>query len=110
VDGPLCFWNKKLILEEVPQELVVDLMVVLHFGGFDEGAERARAAIGGSAFQVGVAAFDVGAEELGGPVGFFKMVDGRVDVVRKIPLGLAKILDFEVSPSMPLLKIEYMTR
>ena len=40
----------KNALEEVPEELVVDLVVVLDFGGFDEGAQGAGAAVGGSAF------------------------------------------------------------
>jgi hypothetical protein len=83
-----------LILEEVPEELVVDLVVVLDFGRFDEGAEGAGAAIGGSAFEIGVAALDVGAEELGGPVGLFEMIDGGIDVVGEISFGLAKIFDF----------------
>ena len=34
-------------LEQVPEELVVDFVVVLHFGRLDEGAEQARAAVGG---------------------------------------------------------------
>ena len=49
MDGPFCFPNGKLILEEVPEELVVDLVVVLDFGCFDEGAEGAGAAVGGGA-------------------------------------------------------------
>lgn len=94
VDGPVCFPGGKSALEEVPEELVVNLVVVLDFGGFDEGAEGAGAAVGGSAFEIGVAAFDVGAEEFGGPVGLFEKVDGGVDVVWKIALRLAKIFDF----------------
>ena len=46
-------------LEQVPQELVVDLVVELYFRGFDEGSEGARATVGGGLFQVGVAAFYV---------------------------------------------------
>jgi hypothetical protein len=34
------------VLELVPEELVIDLVVELHFLGLDEGAEQARAAIG----------------------------------------------------------------
>ena len=44
-------------LEKVPEELVVNLVVELHFGRFHEGAELARAAIGGSLFQIRVAGF-----------------------------------------------------
>src|SRR5271165_4419786 len=81
-------------LEEVPEELVVDLVVVLDFGGFDEGAEGAGTAVGGGMFQIGIAGFDVGAEKLGGPIGFLEVLDGRVDVVGEISLGLAKVFDF----------------
>ncbi len=55
-------------LEFVPQGLVVDFVVVLDLGGFDEGAEQARAAVGGGLLQVGKAALHVGAENLGDPV------------------------------------------
>ena len=41
-------------LEQIPEELVVDLVVVLDFRWFDEGAESTRAAIGGVLFEVGV--------------------------------------------------------
>jgi hypothetical protein len=30
--------GERIVLEKVPQELVVDLVVILHFGRFDEGA------------------------------------------------------------------------
>ena len=36
-------------LKEVPEELVVDLVVILNFGGLDESAEVARTAVGGGA-------------------------------------------------------------
>ena len=51
-------------LEQVPEELVVDLVVVLHFRRLDEGAQQARAAVGRGLLQVGVAALDVVAEQL----------------------------------------------
>src|SRR5450631_4246509 len=46
-------------LKQVPQELVVDLVVELDFLRFDEGSQGAGATIGGSLFQVRVAALDV---------------------------------------------------
>ncbi|MFI5072477.1 MAG: hypothetical protein ACHP8A_16470, partial [Terriglobales bacterium] len=33
-------------LEQVPDELIVDFVVILHFGSFDEGSEGARTAVG----------------------------------------------------------------
>jgi hypothetical protein len=42
-------------LEQVPEELVVDLVVVLDFGALDEGAEIVGAAVGGSALQFRIA-------------------------------------------------------
>ena len=44
-------------LEQVPQELVVDIVVVLDLGGLDERSQQARAAIGRGLFQIGVALF-----------------------------------------------------
>ena len=81
------------ILEKVPEELVVYLVVILDFGRFDEGAEGARTTVGGSVFEIGVPGFDVGAEKFRGPVGFFEMIDGGVDVVGEIAFSLAKIFD-----------------
>jgi hypothetical protein len=37
-------------LELVPEELVVDFVVILDFWDFHEGAEEARAAVGGGLF------------------------------------------------------------
>ena len=48
-------------LKQVPQELVVDVVVVLHLGRLHESPEQAWAAIGGGLLQVGIARFDVGA-------------------------------------------------
>jgi hypothetical protein len=45
----------ELNLKHVPEELVVDLVMVLDFGGFDEGAKVAGAAVGGGFFEIGVA-------------------------------------------------------
>src|SRR5260370_1742179 len=81
-------------LEQVPQKLVIHFVVMLQFGRLHIRAESTRTAISRSAFQVDVAAFHVRPEELGGPLGFFKIFYGHVDVVREVPLGRAQILDF----------------
>src|ERR1700737_653447 len=86
--------KKKNRLEEVPEERIVDLVVVLNFGGFDESAEGAGKAIRGGLFQIGIPSLDVGSEKFGGPFGFAEVIECDVDVVREIALGLAKILDF----------------
>ncbi len=39
---PQSFWG----LKQVPQELVVDVVMVLDFGGLDEGAQQTGAAVG----------------------------------------------------------------
>ncbi len=41
-------WQNRSTLEEIPQELVVDLVMILHLGRFDEGPQSPRAAVGGS--------------------------------------------------------------
>src|SRR5208282_3186192 len=81
-------------LEHVPKELVVDFVVKLHFGGFDDGAQRAGAAIRGRPLQVGKARFYIAAKELRGPLGFLKVIDGGVNVVGKVAFGRAQVLDF----------------
>src|SRR4029077_9177938 len=79
-------------LEEVPEELVVHFVVVLHFRRFYKRAKRPWATVGGSAFQIGIAALHVRAEQLGGPVGFLEIINRGVDVVRQIPFGLTQVL------------------
>ncbi len=51
------------------EELVVDLVVVLHLRRLDKGAQQARATVRRGLFEVGVAALHVLAEQLGGPFG-----------------------------------------
>jgi hypothetical protein len=40
--------NNNIVLKQVPEELVVDFVMVLHLRRFHKGAEQTRAAIGGS--------------------------------------------------------------
>ena len=54
-------------LEVAPEGLIVDFVVVLDFGGFDEGAELARRAVGCCALEVGETALHVGTEDVGDP-------------------------------------------
>ena len=56
-------WPSGSNLKQIPQELVVDLMVELDFLRFDEGSEGAGAAVGGGLLKVCVAALDVFAEQ-----------------------------------------------
>src|SRR5205807_9716293 len=78
--------QSKCGLEQVPEELVVNLVMELNFLRLDDGAEGSRAAIGGGALQFSVTGFDVGAEKRGGPLSFLEVFDGGVDVVRQVPL------------------------
>lgn len=41
------FWQNCIVLEQIPQELVVNVVMILHLGGFYEGSQQARAAVGG---------------------------------------------------------------
>src|ERR1700692_1270666 len=81
-------------LEHVPEELIVDFVVVLDFGLFNEGAEESWAAIGAGLFQVGVTALDVFAQEGGRPFGNLEVVDRVVDVVGEIARGGTQTLYF----------------
>src|SRR5208283_1399245 len=65
-------------LKQIPQELVVHLVVELYFGCLDNRAQQARAAVGGCLLQVGVASLHIFAEEFGCPIGFAEVVDRRV--------------------------------
>jgi len=56
-------WQGRSNLKQIPEELVVDLVVELDFLRFDEGSEGAGAAVGGGLLKVCVAALDVFAEQ-----------------------------------------------
>src|ERR1700722_9591223 len=87
------FYKNKRSLELVPQILVVDLMMELHLRSFYESPESASAAVRGGLFQVGIAAFDIFAEQGFRPIGFAEVFDCRVNVVRQVTLRLAQVLD-----------------
>src|SRR5437660_5653921 len=81
------------LLELVPQELVVHLVVELHLGDLHHRPERTRAAIRGDALQFRVAAFDVRAKQGRGPLRLLEIFQRGVNVVRQVALGGAQILD-----------------
>src|SRR5262245_2049712 len=56
--------SEQLQLEQVPQELVVYLVVVLHLRRFDEGSKSPRTPIRRSTLQIGKARLHVGPQEL----------------------------------------------
>ena len=97
-------------LEQVPERLVVDGVVELDFGALDDGSQLLGAAIGGGFFQIGITALHIGAEDLGDPVGGSEVGDCLVDVVGQVAAAGAKAVLSEISPSMPVLKIEYIDR
>src|SRR5260370_2154880 len=57
-------------LEQVPQELVVDVVVILHLGRFDKSSEQTRTAVRRRLLQVCVASLHVFTEKLRRPVRF----------------------------------------
>src|SRR6267378_1429934 len=75
-----------IVLEEVPEELVVYFVVILDFRHFDECAEGPRAAVGSGALQIGVPSLHVPAEQLRGPVSLLEIFERRIDVVREVAL------------------------
>ena len=62
------------LLELVPQELVVNLVMELDFGCFDYRTEQASATVCGCLFQFCVAFFHIGTEKFCGPIGFAEVV------------------------------------
>ncbi len=69
-------------LEQVPEELVVNLVMVLHLWRFHERAQRSRATVSRRSLQIRVATFHVGTKKLGGPIG----------LLRSLPMGM-RIMD-----------------
>src|ERR1700688_1309646 len=60
-------------LEHIPERLVVDLVVVLHFGRLHKCSQLARRAVGCSLLQIGKAALNVGAEDFSDPLGVLEI-------------------------------------
>src|SRR6478752_5072515 len=80
-------------LEQVPQELIVNVVVVLHLRRLHKCTQQAWTAIGCSLFQVHVPRLRILAEQLRRPRRFVEICHRVVDVVRQVTLGLAQILD-----------------
>ena len=91
--APFVLGDGTLALEQVPERLVVDLVVELHFRSLDERSELARAAVGGGLLQIGKAALHIRAQNFGDPLRRLEVLDGRLNMVRQIALGLAQVLD-----------------
>src|SRR6267378_3813786 len=64
----------QLFLKQVPEELVVYLVVILHFGSFHKRAQSTRTAIRGGLLQVRVASLHVFTQKLRRPVRFPEVV------------------------------------
>src|SRR6201996_6609023 len=90
--APWFFLARYVGLKLVPEELVVNLVVVLNFRRLHESAQQTRAAIGCSLLQVGVPTLHVFAEKLGRPLGFAEVFERGIDVVGQITLGLPQVL------------------
>src|SRR5271170_5388519 len=80
-------------LEQIPEELVVDLVVILDLRSLHEGAKIARTAVRRRFLEVGIAALDVGADDFGDPLRLVEVIECGVDVVGQIAFGLAEIFD-----------------
>src|ERR1017187_4492236 len=70
-------------LEHIPERLVIDRVVELHFRAFYAGSQFARRPVGGGLLQVGIAALHIGAKNLCDPLRCLEIVDRRLDVVRQ---------------------------
>src|SRR5271165_6380858 len=82
-----CVCNSAQFLELVPEELVIDVVVILHFWRLHESSQEARTTVRGSLLQVSIASFHICAEQLGGPFGVAEVLQSIVDVIGQIPLG-----------------------
>src|SRR5271155_796468 len=80
-------------LELVPEKLVINFVVELHFLRLHKSTEQARAAVRRRFLQVSISALHIFAEQLCRPRGVAEILNRRVDVVRQIALRLAEVLD-----------------
>jgi len=55
-------------LKQIPEELVVDVVVILHLGRFHERSQQTRTPIGGSLLQIRVPALHIFAENFRRPL------------------------------------------
>src|SRR5882762_4347886 len=69
-------------LEQIPKELVVNFVVILHFGRFDESTQLTRTTVGRSLFEISIASLHVRSEKGRGPFSLAKVVERRINVVR----------------------------
>src|ERR1035441_7300638 len=94
ISGPkIGTWGTQLfLLEHIPERLVVDLVVELHFAALDDGAQFARAAVGRGQLQFGIAALYVFAQNRFDPGGRLEVRDGLLDVVGQIASAGAQVL------------------
>ena len=79
-------------LEQVPERLVVDRVVELHLGAFDEGSQLARRTVGDGLLQFRIAALHVGAQNLRNPRRGLEVVNRLLDVVRQVAAAGAQIV------------------
>src|ERR1700730_5957774 len=79
-------------LKTIPQELVVDLVVILHLRSLHERPEEPWTAVSRSLLQVGIAPLDIIPKYLPGPLRRTEIVQCSVDVVRQVSLSLAQIV------------------
>src|SRR5438067_4201921 len=78
---PEALCKHKNSLKQVPEVLVINIVVVLHFLGFHKCAEQTRAAICGRFFEIGVTTLHICAQQRRSPIRSQEVVESRVDVV-----------------------------
>src|SRR5258707_11647688 len=79
---PIRSLHKLRSLEQIPKELVVDFVVILHLGRFDESTQLTRTAVRRSLFEISIAPLHVRSEKGRGPFSLAKVVERRINVVR----------------------------
>src|ERR1019366_3905514 len=83
-------------LEHVPERLVVDLVVVLHFRGLDERSKLARRTISRGLLEIGKPALHIGAKNLADPARRFEVVDSLLNVIGQVALRLANVFNLRL--------------
>src|SRR5262249_5542394 len=83
----------RTLLDLVPQELIIDLVMKRHFMSLHKGSQQTRATVRRSFLQISIASLHIFAEQLCRPRRIPEVVNRRIDVVRQVSLRLPQVLD-----------------
>ena len=102
-------WDR-IRLELIPEVLIVDFVVELHFGSLHDGSKQAGATVGRGLLQIRVTALHVRSEKGCGPFGRTEVLKRGVDVVRQAERYLPEGAGGTRNPLCPLISPELLRK